>query len=216
MVDIQVRYAIKDDAEVCARLIYMTMGTMADYLMGNDETAEAINILEQLFRREKNRYSYQYTNLAIIDGEIAGLLLSYPGRILKLLDLPMMGSIIAVNELPEALRFFVRSIPLMMVKEVEVDEYFINNVAVLPNFRRRGVGKLLMNLAEKLAKESGLNKCALTVEINNEPAVKLYQQLGYQIVGTVKVEKLERMIGFEGLYRMVKVLAENSTSNTRN
>lgn len=82
--DIQIHPATADDAEAGAELIYATMGTMADYLLGNDEADEAKRILALLFQRRENRYSHQYIDLAIIDGEIAGLLLSYPGAVLKI------------------------------------------------------------------------------------------------------------------------------------
>ena len=206
MTEIQVRSAIADDADASTQLIYMTMGSMADYLLGADDDVAAKSTISRLFRRQKNRYSHQYTNLAIIDGEIAGLLLSYSATVLKSLNFPMVESMFAVNELSETLRFFYRSLPLMNIKEVAADEYFINNVAVFPTFQGHGVGKSLMRLAEKKAKESGLNKCALTVEIENNQAVRLYQHLGYQIADTVKVERLKQRIGFTGLYRMVKIL----------
>lgn len=206
MTEIVVRTARPDDAKPCAELIYMTMGGMADHLLGGDEAEWAKTILMRLFQRPKNRYSYEYTNLAIIADEIAGLLLSYPARILKLLDLPMIGSILAVGKLSDSLQFFYRSLPLMNVKEVEMDEYFINNVAVFPKFRGKGVGTYLMKLAEKKARDNGLNKCSLTVEIEHESVVALYKHLGYRIMDTIEVEVLKQRIGFGGLYRMVKIL----------
>ncbi|NKQ35228.1 MAG: GNAT family N-acetyltransferase [Chloroflexi bacterium] len=209
MSDIQIRPATPDDAEASTELIYMTMGSMANYLLGHDDAAEAKGVISRLFPREKNRYSYQYTDLALINGKIAGLLLAYPGKVMKSLEFPMAESMFAVNELPETLRFFYRSLPLMNIKEVEPDEYFINNVAVFSGFQGHGLGKFLMNLSEQKAKEAGLNKCALTVDVENSRAVGLYEHLGYQIVDTVKVKRLEQRIGFPGLYRMVKILQGN-------
>ena len=204
MAEIKIRSAIADDAEASTQLIYMTMGSMADYLLGGDDDVAAKSIISRLFQRDKNRYSYQYTHLATIFGEVAGLLISYSSTVLKSLNFPMVESMFAVNELPETMRFFYRSLPLMCIKEVAADEFFINNVAVFPKFQGRGVGEFLMSLANKRAKESGLNKCALTVEIKNSRAVRLYQYLGFQIVDTIKVERLKRRIGFTGLHRMVK------------
>ena len=214
MTEIQTRAATVDDAEVNAQLIYMTMGTMADYLLGNDNAAQANSIILQLFQRRSSRYSYQYADLAIIDGEVVGLLLSYSGKVLKSLQFPMVKSVFAVNEFPEALRFFFRSLPLMNIKEVEADEYFINNVAVFPKFQGYGVGKFLMKLAERRAAEAGLNKCALTVEKANVRAVRLYEHLGYEIVDIVEVAWLKRRIGFSSLYRMMKVLTPSPVENT--
>ena len=208
MAEIKIRSAIEDDANTSTQLIYMTMGSLADYLLGGDDEGAAKKVISRLFRRQKNRYSHQYTNLAIINGEVAGLLLSYHGKVLKSLNFPMVESMFAVIELPQLLQFFYRSLPLIRIKEAAADEYFINNMAIFPEFRGQGIGKFLMNLAQKRAKESGLNKCALTVEIKNSRAVELYQYLGYQIVDTIKVERLNRRIGFTGLYRMVTSFGE--------
>ena len=208
MAEIKIRSAIADDADTSTQLIYMTMGSLADYLFGGDDERAAKKVISRLFRRQKNRYSHQYTNLAIIDGDVAGLLLSYPGKVLKSLNFPMVESMFAVTELPQLLRFFYRSLPLISIKEAASDEYFINNMATFPKFQGLGVGKSLMSLAQEKAQESGLNKCALTVEIKNSRAVGLYQHLGYQIVETIKVERLNRRIGFTGLYRMVKSFGE--------
>ena len=158
MTEIQTRSATVDDAEASTQLIYSTMGSMADYLLGGDDAAEAQKIISRLFQRRKNRYSHQYTDLALINGEVAGLLLSYSGKVLKSLEFPMVESMFAVNKLSETLRFFYRSLPFMNVKEVEADEYFINNVAAFPQHQGQGVGKFLMKLAEKRAAESGFNK----------------------------------------------------------
>ena len=206
MAEIRIRSAIEEDANTSTQLIYMTKGSMADYLLGGGDEAAAKSVISQLFLRKKNRYSHHYINLAIIDGEVAGLLLSYPGKVLKSLNFPMVESMFAVNELPQLLRFFYRSLPLIKIKEAAADEYFINNMAIFPKFQGLGIGKFLMSLAKKRAKESGLNKCALTVEIKNSRAVGLYQHLGYQIVDTIKVERLKQRIGFSGLYRMVKTI----------
>ncbi len=205
-VDGRLQPAATDDAELAAQLIYATMGSMADYLLGGDDASQAHRMIALLFRRPKNRYSYQYADLALVDGEVVGLLLSYPGTMMKALHFPMVKNLFAVNGFRAALRFFYRSLPLMTVKEVEADEYFINNVAVFPQFQGHGVGKLLMELAEQKARASGLQKCALTVDIENERAVGLYKHLGYQVMDTVKIKQLERRMGFSGIYRMVKIL----------
>ena len=204
MADIQIRSATPDDAETSKQLIYMTMGSMADYLLGGGDAGEAKGVLSRLFLKQKNRYSHQYAVLATINGAVAGLLLSYPGKVLNSLNFPMAASMAAVNELPQLLRFFSRCAPLIKIKEAESDEYFINNLAIFPKFQGQGVGKSLMNFAKQQANESGLNKCALTVEIENQFAVDMYQKLGYQIVHTIKSERLKRKMGFPGLYRMVK------------
>jgi ribosomal protein S18 acetylase RimI-like enzyme len=51
--------------------------------------------------------------------------------------------------------------------KLENDELFISNLAVFDNFQKQGVAKRLLNAAEVLAKEKGLKKLSLYLEIDN-------------------------------------------------
>lgn len=51
---------------------------------------------------------------------------------------------------------------------------------VLPEHRRRGIAKALMNHAENWARARGDRQMGLQVFQINQPALNLYQQLGYQ------------------------------------
>lgn len=57
----------------------------------------------------------------------------------------------------------------------------IGSVAVLERQRGRGVGTMLMKLAEEWARKRGANDLRLTVWAFNEQAVDLYQELGYEL-----------------------------------
>ena len=64
-----------------------------------------------------------------------------------------------------------------------IDEADIMNVAVHPDFRRQRIGeKLALALVEEL-KALGNHSLALEVRASNEPAISLYQKLGFQQVG---------------------------------
>lgn len=57
----------------------------------------------------------------------------------------------------------------------------MSNLAVSRNFRRKGIGELLVKEAERVARlEWGATDCYLYVERRNVAAVKLYKKLGYQ------------------------------------
>ena len=63
------------------------------------------------------------------------------------------------------------------------EEAEILNVIVHPNFRRLGKAKYLICKFEKQAKNAGSAKCFLEVAESNNPANKLYSNLGYVMVG---------------------------------
>ncbi|NDJ53159.1 MAG: GNAT family N-acetyltransferase [Chloroflexi bacterium] len=57
--------------------------------------------------------------------------------------------------------------------------FVIANVAVHPNYRRRGIAKQLMDSAINWVRNQGGSWIALEVEAESEPAFKLYEGLGF-------------------------------------
>lgn len=58
-----------------------------------------------------------------------------------------------------------------------VDEAFITNVAVFPAFRRRGVGRALVQAAQRDA--AAMTRLTLEVRVSNRAAISLYRSLGF-------------------------------------
>jgi ribosomal protein S18 acetylase RimI-like enzyme len=56
----------------------------------------------------------------------------------------------------------------------------IMTIYVDPQHRRQGIGKALVEHAEAWAKTQGYTQMGLQVFTTNQPAIELYQQLGYQ------------------------------------
>ena len=67
-----------------------------------------------------------------------------------------------------------------------VDEYEITNVAVSPDYRRRGIGEALLSALLSQARENGIVRITLDVRVSNIPATSLYQKLGFCSCGTRK------------------------------
>lgn len=64
-----------------------------------------------------------------------------------------------------------------------LDEGSIDNVAVAPEQRRRGIAAALLAAAEEEAKKLSLAFITLEVRAGNEPAIRLYEKHGYTRVG---------------------------------
>ena len=67
-----------------------------------------------------------------------------------------------------------------------IDEADIMNVAVHPDFRRRGVAEALIIRLVSDLKERGIHALLLEVRVSNTPAITLYEKLGFSQVGRRK------------------------------
>ncbi|WP_085832135.1 ribosomal protein S18-alanine N-acetyltransferase [Clostridium merdae] len=69
---------------------------------------------------------------------------------------------------------------------VIVDEAYVTNVAVDPNYRRHGAGRLLLQSLERLATQRGAVTLSLEVRVTNQEAIRLYHACGFQEIGIRK------------------------------
>ena len=63
------------------------------------------------------------------------------------------------------------------------EEADVMNVAVHPDYRRRGIGRELVTELINALKEKGVYSLALEVRASNAPAIALYEQMGFAQVG---------------------------------
>jgi ribosomal-protein-alanine N-acetyltransferase len=62
------------------------------------------------------------------------------------------------------------------------EEADITNVAVLPAYRRQGIGACLVGEMLELAKSEKIQKIMLEVRASNEAAIALYKKYGFQFL----------------------------------
>lgn len=67
-----------------------------------------------------------------------------------------------------------------------LDEGYITNVAVFPEYRKQGVGTALLEKLFKFALENGLSFISLEVRESNQKAISLYEKLGFVLEGRRK------------------------------
>lgn len=69
---------------------------------------------------------------------------------------------------------------------IVLDEAHILNMCVRPEYRRCGLGKLLLESLMDAAHEHGTAAMTLEVRVSNKAALKLYTECGFQIEGLRK------------------------------
>ena len=63
-------------------------------------------------------------------------------------------------------------------------ELQIQNLATLPQMRRRGIAAKLLAHAIERSQEQGLTSVCLEVRVTNKPAITLYERFGFTLDGT--------------------------------
>jgi ribosomal protein S18 acetylase RimI-like enzyme len=116
-------------------------------------------------RREEGGFSYRNTFVAETNGEIAASLVGYR------LDDPYV--LTGLGEMPE----FVQ--PLVRLEARAPGSWYINVVATFPEFRGRGIGAKLLDLADGIGRKSGAPGMSVIVGSWNGGAARLYRRTGY-------------------------------------
>jgi ribosomal-protein-alanine N-acetyltransferase len=63
------------------------------------------------------------------------------------------------------------------------NELYVNNIAVAPELRGRGLGRALLEFAEEQARAWGCRVMILEVRASNDAAVHLYEKFGFSVRG---------------------------------
>ena len=80
---------------------------------------------------------------------------------------------IDLDAVPECFR------PCIELERVASGCWLLQAIAILPQYRGKGLARQLLDTAGSVAKDSGTNRIALQVEEVNEVALKTYQSNGY-------------------------------------
>ncbi len=67
------------------------------------------------------------------------------------------------------------------------NEAEIRTIGVMPSHRKQGIGKKLLSQALAYLQTQGMLSCRLTVVTHNESALRLYQELGFEVFNHFKV-----------------------------
>jgi ribosomal-protein-alanine N-acetyltransferase len=92
------------------------------------------------------------------------------------------GNLMLVARIPNAGRDRPRHrIAGYIVARQAADEVHINNVAVRSNYRRRGIGRRLLDWILLAGKRSGATSAFLELRAGNSAALALYEECGFRI-----------------------------------
>lgn len=163
---ISIRPATVDDVSLIARNVLDAVG------MEHPE-AEAIDYLAELCRRTDVLYSWANTDIALWDGQSVGSLTSYDGG---------RYAEMRAKTFTELEKFISKDFSRMSV-ETGPGEFYLDSLAVLPEFRRQGIGTCLMQHGIAKARALRFPRAALLVDLDSADAIRLYESLEFRKVG---------------------------------
>lgn len=208
---LSVRAAEPADAPLALALIRLSMGEEVDWLFGQAKGHPTYQVMLNLFQKKGNRLSYEFCRVAEVNGRFAGLLLAFPGRRLRGLELATGWQLIRIIGIAETLRL-ARSMSIYgLLVEALPDEFYVSNLAVFEEDQGKGIGTALLEYADSAAREAGLGKNSLIVTFDN-PAKQLYERYGYQLDQSYIINHPILAHGSGGFHRMVKVLPPDADS----
>lgn len=160
MADLMIRDAGYDDAE----FVGWTMLTALDI-----PPESGFNKIE-VWRRNDILYSWTRARIAMVDGVPAGCLISYPGEEYARLRMHTWELIFGSSE-DEAERYDSETFP---------GEYYLDSLAVLPEYRGHGVGSALLLDGVAKGHAYGYDRITLIVDIDKPENIALYERLGFR------------------------------------
>lgn len=167
--------ARKSDAPAIAQAIMMGVGRdiCAD-MAGEGHTLEDVKrLFTRLAELEDSQYSYLNTLVAVNEaGQPIGICVGYDGA--------------QLYELRK--RFFSMAKEVLgrdysnVDDETDSSEFYIDTLAVFPDYRGKGVATELLRASIERAKEIG-KPAGLLVDKENATAARLYERVGFRKVG---------------------------------
>ena len=168
-----IRDARPSDAPFLAKCILAGMHLYDFEEVVNDDLANILDKLIQSEGREDTLYTYSRTRIAEVYGKPAGALLSYPGELYKELRdktfkeyWPAFFSQFGSNDL-----------------ETDPGEYYLDSLAVHPDFRRMGIGRALMEDGIKIGLSKGFKQIALVADAGMPHLISIYASIGFVPAG---------------------------------
>ncbi|KKG12217.1 MULTISPECIES: GNAT family N-acetyltransferase [unclassified Methanosarcina] len=180
-----IRQAKIEDADEAAELICMAWEECAYVLVGSTNRKAVQEVIKKFYKQPDNILSYQNIDVAEGRNGIAGLVLSFPSD-----HFPRLNKLL-VEKLPKlyksnATDYRGKVIPMLKTKEAEPGEYYIDSLAVYPQYRACGVGSRLLKAATLKSHKLGISRTSLIVKPENTEALKLYKKHGYSVRGKLK------------------------------
>jgi len=160
------RPAVKQDARRIAELYSLASDGISDYIWSKQArpSDNLLDIGQKRYERRNTAFSYENCLVAEVEGgNVVAVLLAYE----------MQEDFDYVEDDPVLKPFWLLEEP---------NSFYIAGLAVEASWRRRGIARILMQMAEEKCREKKMPALSLIVLEDNTIAHGFYQRLGYREV----------------------------------
>lgn len=172
--------ATREDASFIADAILEAIGEDITLdLAGESFSAKDVHdLFQRLAEREDTQYSYLNTRIVRNqEGEPIGACISYDGGDLKTLRRPFF------HEANDTLGWGLTDEEIeAWPGETEPDEFYLDTIMTLPQYRGHGIARALIADAKLKAEKTG-KPLGLLCDLDNDRAHRLYESVGFRNVG---------------------------------
>ena len=170
-------------------------------------TAQRIYLIKRIVSAQTvSMLHYSHHRVALVDGRVAAC-----AGALSSGDASMFAFITALQETGwnEGEISLMRSgvaIYSRVEPPVPPNSWAIENIAVLPEYRRLGLASRLLELALGEGRRAGHRSVQLAIHIGNKAALALYQKHGFEVVAERRDPEFDVLFGCPGMWEMTRPL----------
>ena len=167
-----IRTARPNEAEIIASLIMEAMNhDCCQWFAGPNHTLSDFHqLMTELVKRTDSQYSYLNTSVAVISSQVVGVCVTYDGAKLHELRHAFIEG---------ALRMFGMD-HSSMGDETQAGELYLDSLAVLPEYRCKGIAKRLLKATKVRANQMNIPCVGLLVDKGNPIGEALYTSVGFR------------------------------------
>ncbi|GKQ43019.1 N-acetyltransferase [Companilactobacillus sp. RD055328] len=136
-------------------------------------------LLEDGFTLPDYRYSYENILVDEEDGKIVTIAVGYPAELEEHIDDPLIA-ILDKHGLDKDQKLFEDT-------ESWPGEWYLDSLAVHADMHHQGYGKKMLEYLPEYLLNKGEKMLSLNADVNNIPAQKLYEKMGFKKVGQLYI-----------------------------
>ncbi len=186
-----IREATPDDAGQIAPLINLIYDEMQLDELEDVPEGDLLKVIRAAYRTPTYLSGAATTVVAEINHQIIGVAFGYPDKNEDTVDA-------VLTKISRRVKSF-QTQPLTPDPEAFKNEWYLDSIAVDPNYQGHGIGSQLLRALPRFVKNTGMATIGLNVDFTNPSAKRLYQGHAFETVGTM-------MIGDHRYYHMQRNL----------